>query len=50
VLNPQETWADAQAYARQARALAEQFAQNARSFADQVSSEVLAAGPLVSVG
>ena len=50
VLNPQETWPDAQAYERQARALAEQFAKNARSFADQVSSEVLAAGPLVSVG
>jgi phosphoenolpyruvate carboxykinase (ATP) len=50
VLNPQVTWPDAQAYAQQARALAEQFAKNAHSFADQVSSEVLASGPLVSVG
>jgi phosphoenolpyruvate carboxykinase (ATP) len=45
VLNPRATWADPEAYDRQARMLAQKFADNFAQFADVVSEEVRAAGP-----
>lgn len=44
MLNPQETWADADAYDAQARNLAHRFADNFRQFA-QVSPEIAREGP-----
>ncbi len=45
VLNPRETWPDADAYDEQARMLAGMFKDNFRQYADEVPEEVRAAGP-----
>ena len=45
LLDPRATWADADAYDRQARALAARFAENFAQFADAVPEAVRAAGP-----
>jgi phosphoenolpyruvate carboxykinase (ATP) len=45
VLWPRDTWADKDAYDRQARKLAEMFVENFKTFEDRVSPEVRAAGP-----
>jgi len=47
VLWPRATWADGEAYERQAQKVAEMFRENFRRFEGQVSEAVLAAGPLV---
>jgi phosphoenolpyruvate carboxykinase (ATP) len=49
-LQPRATWADGDAYDRQARALARMFADNFRAYADGVSEAVRAAGPTVEDG
>jgi phosphoenolpyruvate carboxykinase (ATP) len=46
-LQPRGTWADPEAYDRQARALAHMFAENFAAYADGVSESVRAAGPRV---
>ena len=46
VLNPRATWADKEAYDRQAAVLVDQFRKNFEKFADQASPEVIAAGPV----
>jgi phosphoenolpyruvate carboxykinase (ATP) len=45
VLWPRDTWADKDAYDRQARRLAEMFVQNFRDFEDGVTEGIRAAGP-----
>ena len=45
VLDPQSTWADPEAYDRQARELAAMFVDNFRKFSDDVPVEVVDAGP-----
>jgi phosphoenolpyruvate carboxykinase (ATP) len=45
VLWPRDTWADTQAYDRQARRLAQMFVDNFRAFEDRVSEAIRAAGP-----
>ena len=45
VLRPRDTWADADAYDRQARKLAAMFADNFRQFEDGVDAAVSTAGP-----
>ncbi len=45
ILWPRDTWADPDAYDRQARELAEMFRRNFSQFADDVGPEVLDAGP-----
>ena len=45
VLKPQNTWADAAAYQRQALKLARMFAENFKSFEAGVTAEVRAAAP-----
>jgi len=45
VLNPVETWADKEAYDRQARILIAKFQQNFTQFSGQVSQQVIEAGP-----
>ena len=45
VLDPRSTWADADAYDQQARALAHRFHENFQQYAGLVSPEVMAAGP-----
>jgi phosphoenolpyruvate carboxykinase (ATP) len=45
VLWPRDTWADPDAYDRQARVLADMFVDNFRTFEDRASEEVKAAGP-----
>jgi phosphoenolpyruvate carboxykinase (ATP) len=47
VLWPRDTWADKDAYDRQARKLAGMFADNFRAFEDRVDEGVRAAGPRV---
>jgi phosphoenolpyruvate carboxykinase (ATP) len=47
VLQQRTTWADPEAYDRQARNLAERFERNFAQFADQVAPEVAAAGPRI---
>jgi phosphoenolpyruvate carboxykinase (ATP) len=47
VLQPRNTWADKDAYDRQAYALAAMFAANFAAYADGVSSSVRAVGPKV---
>jgi phosphoenolpyruvate carboxykinase (ATP) len=46
-LQPRATWADPDAYDRQARALAHMFAENFATYADGVSPSVRKAGPRV---
>jgi phosphoenolpyruvate carboxykinase (ATP) len=46
LLRARETWADKEAYDRQAATLAAMFADNFRSFEASVSPEVVAAGPV----
>jgi phosphoenolpyruvate carboxykinase (ATP) len=45
VLQPRATWADKEAYDRQARRLAGMFIENFRAFEDVASPGVRAAGP-----
>jgi phosphoenolpyruvate carboxykinase (ATP) len=45
-LRPRSTWADKDAYDRQARQLAAMFAENFARYADGVSADVAAAGPV----
>jgi phosphoenolpyruvate carboxykinase (ATP) len=45
VLKPRNTWADKDAYDRQARELARLLVENFRQFADSVDPKVVAAGP-----
>jgi phosphoenolpyruvate carboxykinase (ATP) len=45
VLRPRNTWADPQAYDRQARDLARRFTENFKQFEKDVTPEVSAAGP-----
>ncbi len=45
VLWPRDTWADKDAYDRQARKLAEMFVENFRTFEDRVTEAVRASGP-----
>jgi phosphoenolpyruvate carboxykinase (ATP) len=47
VLRPRRTWADPEAYDRQAAALATMFAENFAAYADAVDEKVRAAGPRV---
>jgi phosphoenolpyruvate carboxykinase (ATP) len=47
VLQPRSTWADGEAYDRQAAALARMFAENFAAYADGVSESVRLAGPKV---
>ncbi|MFH2054915.1 MAG: phosphoenolpyruvate carboxykinase [bacterium] len=49
VLNPRDTWADPEAYDKQAARLAQLFVDNFREFEDQASEEVKAAGPSLKV-
>jgi phosphoenolpyruvate carboxykinase (ATP) len=46
-LDPRSTWADPDAYDRQAAALASMFAANFAAYADRVSDEIRDAGPAV---
>ncbi len=48
VLDPKNTWADKEAYDRQARMLAGKFAENFEKYADEVSEEVKSAGPIAA--
>jgi phosphoenolpyruvate carboxykinase (ATP) len=45
VLDPEQTWADKDAYDDQARELARMFVKNFERFADSVPPEVIEAGP-----
>jgi phosphoenolpyruvate carboxykinase (ATP) len=47
VLQPRETWSDAEAYDAQAQKLAGMFAENFKEYEDEVSEAVKAAGPTV---
>ncbi|HET9756860.1 MAG TPA: phosphoenolpyruvate carboxykinase (ATP) [Candidatus Limnocylindrales bacterium] len=47
ILDPRATWADADAYDRQAQRLASMFAANFGAYADGVTDDVRAAGPIV---
>jgi phosphoenolpyruvate carboxykinase (ATP) len=47
LLNPRNTWSDANAYDTQARELAKQFRKNFEKYASGVSAEILAAAPKV---
>ncbi|MGE0815179.1 MAG: phosphoenolpyruvate carboxykinase [Vicinamibacterales bacterium] len=47
VLSPRGTWADADAYDRQAAKLAQMFVDNFKTFAGDVDAAVVAAGPRV---
>jgi phosphoenolpyruvate carboxykinase (ATP) len=48
LLRPRDTWADPEAYDRQAAALARMFAENFAAYADRVPEAVSAAGPKVA--
>jgi phosphoenolpyruvate carboxykinase (ATP) len=45
ILDPRDTWDDAEAYDEQAKKLASLFKENFRKFEDQVEEEVRRAGP-----
>jgi phosphoenolpyruvate carboxykinase (ATP) len=46
LLNPENTWDDAEAYEQQALELAHRFAENFKQF-DTASREIIQAGPVV---
>ncbi|SDC06737.1 phosphoenolpyruvate carboxykinase (ATP) [Niabella drilacis] len=46
ILNPRNTWAEPEAYDRQARDLAGRFAENFRNYQNLVATEISAAGPV----
>ena len=46
VLNPEQSWADAQAYQRDALALAEKFTENFKKYKASVPESVAASGPI----
>ncbi|MEN6556419.1 MAG: phosphoenolpyruvate carboxykinase (ATP) [Anaerolineaceae bacterium] len=46
VLNPEQSWADQQAYAREALGLAEKFAENFKKYKASVPESVAASGPV----
>ena len=46
VLDPEQSWADQQAYAREALALAEKFAENFKKYTASVPDSVAASGPI----
>ena len=50
VLRPSDTWADSEAYDRQAQKLANMFVENFEQFAGDVSQEIVNAGPQNSQG
>jgi phosphoenolpyruvate carboxykinase (ATP) len=50
VLDPRATWADKDAYDRQATRLATMFAANFAAFADGTTDDVRAAGPIIEPG
>ncbi len=50
VLNPRETWADKEAYDKQANELAKLFIENFEQFADQANEEIRNAAPVVMQG
>ncbi len=45
ILNPRDTWSDAEAYDKQARELAAMFRENFKKYASDVPEEVTRAGP-----
>jgi phosphoenolpyruvate carboxykinase (ATP) len=47
ILDPRATWADTDAYDRQAQRLASMFAANFAAYADGVTDDIRAAGPIV---
>lgn len=47
LLNPQNTWADKEAYDRKVQELALEYIENFKKYADQVKPEIQAAGPQV---
>ncbi|MCH8858129.1 MAG: phosphoenolpyruvate carboxykinase [Proteobacteria bacterium] len=48
ILNPRDTWADKNAYDRQAKKLVGMFRENFRQYEDHVSADVLEAAPKIS--
>jgi phosphoenolpyruvate carboxykinase (ATP) len=49
ILSPSATWADPNAYAEKAQALVKRFEENFAQFVSEVSPDVVAAGPALSV-
>jgi phosphoenolpyruvate carboxykinase (ATP) len=45
ILNPRQTWADTEAYDRQARLLIDKFKQSFSEFAGEVDQKIADAGP-----
>lgn len=49
ILNPQETWADKEAYTKKALELAQLFVDNFAKYASEANAETLAAAPVTSL-
>jgi phosphoenolpyruvate carboxykinase (ATP) len=49
ILNPQETWADKEAYTKKALELAQLFVDNFSKYASEANAETLAAAPVTSL-
>ena len=49
ILNPRDTWADREAYDRQAETLVQMFIENFRKFETHVTHDVLNAGPSLQI-
>lgn len=49
ILNPQETWADKEAYTQKALELAQLFVKNFEKYASEANAETLAAAPLTQL-